>query len=83
MGSVCITYETVDNVYTILLRNSEEKRQLGRPRRRQENYIKSYFKHDWAVWTVFTWHRLWIIRVLDMVMNISMKFWKILKQLSS
>jgi hypothetical protein len=40
MGRACSTYGERRGVYRILMRKHEEKRQLGRPRRRWEDNIK-------------------------------------------
>lgn len=52
------------NAHKILVENPEVKRQLGRPRRRQENYIKIYLNMMGGCELDF----------FNMAMNISMKF---------
>jgi hypothetical protein len=40
MGGACSTYEEKRNAYRILVRRTEGRRPLGRPRRRWEDNIK-------------------------------------------
>ena len=40
MGGACTTYEEGRGVYRVLVGKPEEKRPLGRPRRRREDNIK-------------------------------------------
>jgi hypothetical protein len=47
------------NEYKIMIRKLEEKRPLGRPRRRREDNIKMDLKEiGWKLWIGFTWLRV-------------------------
>jgi hypothetical protein len=47
------------NVYRVWVGKPEEKRQLGRPRRRWKDGIKmDIMQIGWGVWRGFTWLRI-------------------------
>jgi hypothetical protein len=56
MGRACSTHGKKRNVYRILVEKPEEKRPLGRPRRRWEGNIKMDLREiglgdmDWYTW---------------------------------
>jgi hypothetical protein len=51
--------EEMRNVYKILVRKPEEKRSVGRPRRRWEDNIKLQLWERWlGVWIGFIWLRI-------------------------
>jgi hypothetical protein len=49
----------VENAYRLVVRKPEEKRQLGRPRRRRVDNIKlNLGEMGWVVWTALIWFRI-------------------------
>jgi hypothetical protein len=46
------------NAYSILVRNPEGKRPLGRPRRTWEDHIKMDLRWGGIVWTALIWLRI-------------------------
>jgi hypothetical protein len=59
MGGACSTKGKKTNTYRILAGNPEEKRSLGRPRRRLvDNIIMDLREMDGMVWTGLIWLRI-------------------------
>jgi hypothetical protein len=46
------------NAYRILVGNSEEERQLGRPRNRWVDNIKMDLRQNGVLWTALIWFRI-------------------------
>jgi len=57
MGGACSTYGGEGGVYTVLVRKSERKRPLWRPRLRWEDNVKMDFQ-EVGVWTGLRWLRM-------------------------
>jgi hypothetical protein len=59
MGVACSTYGERSGVYRVLVGKPEEKRPLGKPRRRWKDDIKTYLQEmEWDASTGLIWFRI-------------------------